>query len=94
MLPDSEHTPSPTPPKKGGTPACRLFNKVMLALHVIEQFSINQNQSNISNQSQRMQSNPVSNQTLKQLLHETQENLRKQVTIGFDFTRDWFWFYF
>ena len=27
-------------------------------------------------------------------LHETQENLREQVTIGFGFTCDWFWFYF
>ena len=35
-----------------------------------------------------MQSNPLTNQNLKQL-HETQENMREQVTIGFGFTCDW-----
>ena len=32
-----------------------------------------------------MQHNPLSNQNSKQL-HEAQENLREQVTIGFGFT--------
>ena len=43
--------------------------------------SQNQNQSNNSVQSQRTQSNPLSNQNLKQL-HEARENLHEQVTIG------------
>ena len=35
-----------------------------------------------------MKRNPLSNQNSKQL-HETQKNLREQVTIGFGFTSDW-----
>ena len=53
----------------------------------------NQNQSNYSGQSQRTQSNPLSNQNSKKL-HKTRENLCKQVTIGFGFACNWFWFYF
>ena len=50
--------------------------------------SWNQNQSNYPDQSQRTQSNPLSNQNSKQL-HQARENLHEQVTIGFGFTSDW-----
>ena len=61
-------------------------------LNAIEQFSTEcrktRNQSNYAGQSQRTQSNPLSNQNSKQL-HEARENLCEQVTIGFGFTSDW-----
>ena len=66
------------------------FRLCLLCNHwYIEQLSIEFNQSNYFGQSQRTQSNPLSNQNLKQL-HETWENLREQVFIGFGFTSDWF----